>query len=536
MHSGARSDVVSRHAARARARSSSRAAPVRTARAALGARRVSAPRDDSRAVRQARAPARTGTPRAHEPAELALAAMRATSMRTGSSILLGHGSTGWAWAGREHSTLVLGPSRSGKTSSIIVPNVLVAGGAVVATSTKPDVLRHSAPTRRAAGWCLLFDPTGTVDAPAGVQRVGWSPISGALDWGGALTVADAMVRTSRTQHRGGSFATGDHWTERASALMATLLHAAALERRPMRDVLRWVDRHDGAPALDVLSAHPHQSSVPTDLLAGILSTDARELSGIWSTTSGVLAAYRSPGALAATEPPFLDADTFCESANTLYVCAPAARQQLLAPLVVGLITEIRDAAYRRAAIGPPGRTVPVLFALDEVANIAPLPDLPSLVTEGPGQGLLTLACLQDLSQARGRWGPDADAFLSIFSTTLVLGGIADMRTLDAISRLAGDREVATRTVSASRGPGGHQASSSVATTWRPRLPPDVIARGEEGWALALDARKRTGWVRLAPAHETWPWRTLVDTGRARLRVDQARRTPGAHPGRGIDRS
>jgi len=43
------------------------------------------------------------------------------------------------FASPEHAVLVLGPPRSGKTSSLIIPNVLMAAGAVVSTSTKPDV-------------------------------------------------------------------------------------------------------------------------------------------------------------------------------------------------------------------------------------------------------------------------------------------------------------------------------------------------------------------------------------------------------------
>lgn len=457
----------------------------------------------------------------------AVAAARRASRDSSASIFLGHGSHGWAWAGKEHSTLVLGPSRSGKTSSIVVPNVLVAGGAVVVTSTKPDVLRQTAAARATAGWCLLYDPSGIVDVPPGVHRVGWSPISAAHEWGGALAVADAMVRTSRGLRQPSATARADdHWAERASALLATLLHVAAIERSGMRTLLHWVDRHDGAPALDALSAQGEEAAVAADLLAGILSTDAREQSGIWSTASGVLAAYRSPGALEATEPPFLDVEAFCRGTNTLYVCAPSSRQQLLAPLVVGMITELRDAAYRRAATD--GGRDPVLFALDEVANIAPLPDLPSLVTEGPGQGLLTLACLQDLSQARARWGPEADAFLSIFSTSVVLGGIADVRTLEAISKIAGEREYPSRTISASRGPSGRQMATSTGATWRPILPVDAIARGEEGWALAVDARKRIGWVRLCPAYATWPWRDCIS-----LRRVPARTRPGPEGSRAL---
>jgi type IV secretion system protein VirD4 len=365
---------------------------------------------------------------------------------------------------------------------------------------------------------MVFDPTGTVELPPGVHRVGWSPVAAAEDWDGAHHVASVMVHTSRGQRPGASAGTDVHWTERAAALLGPLLHAAALEGTTMRRVVHWIDRHDGAPALDVLSRRCGEGAVPTDVLSGILSTDSREQSGIWSTASGVLAAYRSRAALASTDPPYLDADVFCRGRHTLYVCAPGADQQLVAPLVVGLISQIRDAAYRRA-----GRGVvdpPVLLALDEVANIAPLPDLPSIVTDGPGQGLLTLACLQDLSQARARWGPEAASFLSIFGTSAILGGIADAPTLELVSALAGEHEVVTRSVARSLGPRGHQHSSTAAAILRRRLPVDVVARGAPGWALTLDARNRVGWVRLTPAHRSELWGRLGRPERASPRIDR----------------
>jgi type IV secretory pathway TraG/TraD family ATPase VirD4 len=184
----------------------------------------------------------------------------------------------------------------------------------------------------------------------------------------------------------------------------------------------------------------------------------------------------------------------------------------LAPLIVGLLTEIRDAAYERARQGD--ANPPVLFALDEVANIAPLPDLPSIVSEGAGQGLLTLACLQDLSQARNRWGSEADGFLSLFGTTVVLPGIADMATLDALSTLSGDVELPSNTLGTAQGTNGRLLGSvSTSTVMRRRLPPDVIARGAPGTALAVDGRRQMGWVRLTPAHRDPPWRQLVERGR-----------------------
>jgi type IV secretory pathway TraG/TraD family ATPase VirD4 len=464
----------------------------------------------------------------------ALATVRGAVAGAQAGVYLGTGSVGPAWAGTEQAVLVLGPPRSGKTSSIVVPTVLGAPGAVVSTSTKPDVLRATAHARGSVGPCLLFDPSGTVEAPRDVQRVRWSPVESCRTWDDALLVARSLVGATRPgggRESGNALGT-DHWTERAEALLAPTLHAAALDGVDLATVLSWVDRRNAAPALAILDRNG--AVRPGDLLAGIAATDPREQSGIWSTASGVLGAYRSEAALATTVAPDFDAGAFCDSPATLYVCATGRHQGLAAPLVVGLLTDIRTAAYARAATAPgatpgPGtRGPPVVLALDEVANIAPIPDLPGMVSEGGGQGLLTLACLQDLSQARGRWGAAADGFLSLFGTTVVLPGIGDVRTLEAISALAGEEEVPTRSVSApverSRGigavvsrvvlgpraqRGGQVPTVTTSTVMRRRLPVDVVARGETGRALVVDERNRMGWVRLTPWFANEPWRSAA---------------------------
>jgi type IV secretion system protein VirD4 len=437
-------------------------------------------------------------------------------------IYLGEGNGGWSWAGSQRSVLVLGPSRSGKTSSLVIPNLLLSSGPVVSTSTKPDVMVATAPVRSRRGWSFLYDPSGEIECPPGVERIGWSPVTSALSWDAAVQTSDAMVRAAALGRGAGARPTGEqHWSERAGALLSPLLHAAALESLPMRSVLRWIDRHDGATPLDILSATLGEDSVATDLLTGIVATDQREQSGIWSTASGVLAAYRTRAALATTEAPPLDAVEFCRGAHTLYICSPGRRQDQFAPLVVAAIGDIRDATYRRERDGERGP--PTLLALDEVANIAPIPDLPALVSEGAGQGLLVLACLQDLSQARGRWGTAAEGFLSLFGTTLVLPGIADATTLRNLSALAGEHEVATTTLARTVGERGRiRPSSSIGTVRVPRLPIDAIAQGVPGRALVVNPDKRFGSVALTPAHARSPWRELLP----RTRPTLLREVPG----------
>lgn len=486
--------------------------------------------------------------------------MTGTSPSPAARIYLGAGTVGAAWAPPEHSVLVLGPPRSGKTSALVVPTVLGAPGAVVSTSTKPDVLDATAACRHRRGDCLLFDPSGTVDPPPGVQQVRWSPVPACRDWDEAIMVAAALVGARRSlPERAASGA--DHWHERAEALLSTLMHAAALSNEPLPTVLRWVDTRQAAPALGVLEQT--ESPIAANLLAGIVTTEAKEQSGIWSTASGVLAGYRGEAALAGTVDPNFDAAAFCRSSSTLYVCATGRHQAALAPMVVGLLSEVRAAAYaahadtvEKGARAP----TPVVLALDEVANIAPVPELPSMVSEGGGQGLLTLACLQDLSQARGRWGSAADGFLSLFGTTVVMPGIGDVRTLQAISTLAGDHEVVTRSVSAPAAPAqigmGRRllgamgrgrygqvmtptSSPTVTTTTRrlPRLAVHEVGRGLPGMALMVNERNNVEWVRLTPwfAHE--PWRSMVDgRGRQGTRVmgRGAEQAPGLQrsPGRG----
>ncbi|MGA2968941.1 MAG: type IV secretory system conjugative DNA transfer family protein, partial [Acidimicrobiales bacterium] len=90
-------------------------------------------------------------------------------------VYLGRGRSGDATSGSQRSTLVLGPSRSGKTSSLIIPNLLVTTRSCVVTSTKNDVVLQMSRTQR-DGATLLFDPSGTVPTPPNVQRIGYSPI------------------------------------------------------------------------------------------------------------------------------------------------------------------------------------------------------------------------------------------------------------------------------------------------------------------------------------------------------------------------
>ncbi len=172
-----------------------------------------------------------------------------------------------------------------------------------------------------------------------------------------------------------------------------------------------------------------------------------------------------------------------------------------APLVAAFVEDITETARTLAARSPGARLdPPLLLALDEIANLTPLPSLPSLMAEGGGSGITTLAVLQSLAQARHRWGEHAaDTIWDAATVKLVLGGLAKMRDLDDVSRLLGDIDETTRSQSR-----GHAGERSTTTSLRtvPVLPPAVLRTLPFGSAVLLLRHARPAIIDLAP----WPSR------------------------------
>ena len=436
-------------------------------------------------------------------------AARAEVARLGGGAYLGLGRNGsWALADPESAVMVLGPPRSGKTSAVMIPAVMGASGAAIATSTKPEVMRATVAARSEVGQAWLFDPTGSErQLPDGVRRLCWSPVAAASSWDEALVMARAMAACTRP---GSGTTNEDHWTERAGALLAPLLHAANLTDRPIAEVLRWVLQQDLAPARQALL--DCDSEIAAAVLAGIEGTDDRERSSIFSATAGVLAAYNADAVREGAAQPNFDPARFAASTDTIYVTAPEHRQALCAPLIVGLFEQVRHAVYERWALGAMDGPA-MLWALDEVANIAPIHDLPSLVSQAGGQKLQVMVGLQDLSQARSRWGTEvAEGFMSLFQTKAVLSGIGDTRTLESISVALGeyDRKVVSSSLGKGesdrlRDPDHHNESVSYQTQRQRVLTPGEIAKLPPGQALLLQG---ADWrlIGLTSWFDSEPWR------------------------------
>jgi type IV secretion system protein VirD4 len=400
------------------------------------------------------------------------------------------------------STIVIAPTQSGKTTSLAIPAILDWDGPLVAMSVKSDLLRDTLAAREAAGATYVFDPAESTSL---TLRSSWSPLPVCIDWGAARRVGQWMASQAGGK-RGLSDA--DFWYSAAAKLLAPLLFAAATSGRTMEDVVRWVDTQDEAEVMDAIDAsHCEPASLA---FHATLVRDERQRSSIYTTAETVLEAYADPTVLGHSRAAEIDADALLDGgANTLYICGTARDQRRLRPVFVTLLEQVLDTAYAMATRRGEPLDPPLLLVLDEVANIAPLPDLDAIAATAAGHGIQLLTILQDLAQAHDRWGHErAETLVNNHRAKLFGSGLADERTLGYVTRLLGDTEVEQRSWSSAPG----QRTTTRSTGHRPLAPAHRIREAPAGSALLVYGNLPPSWIGLRPWFREPRLRKLVELG------------------------
>ena len=428
------------------------------------------------------------------------------------------------WASVEDSILLIGPPRSGKGLHIVIPAILDAPGPVVTTSTRPDNLTATLRARQRRGPVAVFDPQHLAEGlPAGMR---WSPVRGCEDPLTAMIRATGLA--SATGLSAGGVESGGFWEGKTRTALQSLLHAAALDSRKPADLFRWtLDPAAAAEAVAILTNHPNAAAGWADSLGAMIDADPKTRDSIWQGVALALGALADPRVLDAVTPrdnetPF-DPESFLRESGTLYLLATGAGAGASAALVAAFIEDLIETARRLAARSPGARLdPPLLLALDEIGNLAPLPSLPTLMAEGGGTGITTLPVLQSLAQARDKWSDhQAGAIWDAAIVKLILGGASNSRDLQDLTALIGERDEYTDSVTL----GDHGTRSNQRSVRRvPILPPDRIRTLPFGTGVTL--------LRSAPPIITdltaWPTRPDAEAlKRDRARLEQLLQNPRA---------
>ncbi len=420
------------------------------------------------------------------------------------------------WASVEDSILLIGPPRSGKGLHVVINAILDAPGAVVTTSTRPDNLTATLKARSAEGRPLaVFDPQHLAEGvPAGLR---WSPIRGCED---PLT---AMIRATGlaagTGLSAGGVEGGDFWEGKTRTALQALLHAAALDHRTPAELFRWtLDPAAASDAVAILTANPKAATGWADSLQAMIDADPRTRDSIWQGVSLSLAALADPRVLDAVSPgpeERFDPEEFLRKRGSVYLLATGAGANNSAALVSAFVEDLVEAARRLAARSPAARLdPPLLLALDEIGNLAPLPSLPTLMAEGGGTGITTMPVLQSLAQAREKWSDNAaGAIWDASIVKIILGGASNSRDLQDLATLIGERDEITDSTTI----GDHGSRTAQRSIRRVSImPPDVIRTLPFGTGLILlraappIVAKLRAWTRRKDASELQTQRRLVE--------------------------
>lgn len=397
----------------------------------------------------------------------------------------------------ETPTMLLAPSRVGKTQNVIAPRAIEAPGAVLSTSTKTEIVRLTWEHRqRLGGPMLICDPEG-VGAEAGLPgTVTWCL------WSGCEDVTEALSRAKVLAAGGASGVDkADFWENVTKRVFTPLLHAAAISGDvTMGDFQRWCfDPKFAEDALGILQEAPDAGDLASMLESVVKMDDLETRANMWAPAAnlGTALVDRRIRETFGPDGEQLDVDDFLARSGTIYLIAQENGN------ASALVLTLVDAVWRRAVVransAPGGKIEPPMhLSLDEIGNIGTLPVLPRMMSEGGGLGIQTTAGFQSLAQAELRYGAaGARALWEAATQRFVLGGVADDNVLSGLSRIAGTRTVVQESLSTGRR--GEQPGRSYSEREENVLEKSQIETMRRGLACVVEATKHLIVIELEPA-------------------------------------
>ncbi|CCK29126.1 hypothetical protein BN159_4747 [Streptomyces davaonensis JCM 4913] len=300
--------------------------------------------------------------------------------------------------------VVYGPKDTRHTTA--TQAVRDADGPALVITSNPAVWQDTKDARAKLGPVHLYDPTHLCDTPS---RLHWSPTTGCEDKQTAAARAAALLAPVRPTAK-----IDQAVADVAETLLRSALHAAAIDGRTIRHVHRWSQGTQLQDAVRILRTSPKAAPGAAGELEAALTAHPERRDMAQQLTTRALSALFTVNIREACTPNRTDAlalDSFVNEGGTLYVVGESIEDPRTnpgaMPLLTALAASVVERGRRMAERSSSGRLDPPLaLVLDDVAAVAPLPQLPELLANGNARGLPTLALLRSREQARARWPHD----------------------------------------------------------------------------------------------------------------------------------
>jgi type IV secretion system protein VirD4 len=338
------------------------------------------------------------------------------------------------FARMEDQCLILAPQRTGK-SGLIADRLLDHPGPAITTSTRPDLYQLTAAARSHRGPVDVWNPQGV----GGLRSTfAWSILDPCRDLVMARRIAGWL--TGAITGQGDSRGNIEWFEKKGDVALACLLWAAATGGYTITDVFNWAQLWGHENALRVLADHPDSTPQMLAVVKRMLAEnrtagsvrDTIELSLAWTVIPQLADAVTPEPGLG------FDVGRFLAQDGTLYLIASGDEDSPVSPLFRAFVSYVHYAAGLAGSNARAGRLDPPLWlGLDEVTTICPV-DLPVMLSDSAGKGVLITAVAHGVSQLAERWGEHgAKTIWACCGTKILLGGMSDPDTLEDVSQLCG---------------------------------------------------------------------------------------------------
>ena len=400
--------------------------------------------------------------------------------------------------------LTVGPNGSGKTRRLLIPNLFyLKDWSIVAIDPKGELFAHTAIHRaKTPGHkIVLIDPFAVVKTTYPqlaklfpCESSGFNPVA-ALDPDSqrfiddAKSLAVALIKTEDNRDK--------YWPQAAQALIKGLIMGLRIRygREASLVLLRDALGLPPAQLADYIAKMVERLGPERPELVASLgefstySADDKELSGIRRTAKVQTDWLDSPQMRADLEAAALDFATLKETPTTIYLVLPpeflASHGVWLRMMVASILRPLLRAATRPA--------VPVLFMLDEFAQLGRMEIIEDNYALMRGYGVKLWTIWQDLNQAKNLY---AERWESFISNAGIVQSFApqDMTTRKYLSELA-DERMTWHDVQSVTGSGGlslksMSSSSSMSQTSikEPLIYPYELGQMRQGQGLVFTQR------------------------------------------------
>ncbi len=363
---------------------------------------------------------------------------------------------------RDRHLLTVAPTRSGKGTTAIIPNLLRYPGSALVIDPKGENAIITAPQRAAMGQkVFVVDPWG-IARSCGMQAARFNP----LDWlkkgdiditENAMLLADALVVSHGEQEQ--------FWIEEAKALLqGIILHVATASAEEgqrhlgrVRDLL-LLDGEDMPQLFQRMTESEHLVVASTG--ARCLQKEEKLLANVIASAQAqthFLDSLRIRESLSASDFRFEDLK---REKMTIYLVLPADRLNAFGRWLRLLIQQAITVNARNIAEKP---EKPVLFLLDEMPALGRLTMVEQAYGLMAGYGIQLWGTVQDLTQLKRIYGESWETFIGNSGVVQYFGS-RDRTTAEYFSALCGVKTVWTLSSAISRSFSSGNGSSSSSTS------------------------------------------------------------------------